>query len=230
MSAHFETVEPTVAGTILRERLRLGKLGQCCNWREVFFRSAAVLATLVFVIRASVAVAANPYRITLLLVVLTEALSTALLLLSRVPKARDTHPVALLCVGWAYLYSALLDVTPGTNLVTHQVGSAICSVGMLLTIWGKMAIGTSFGLLPATREVVCRGPYRFVRHPIYAGHFITHAGFLLSDLTLWNLTILGVLYLCQIVRVLREERVLRQEAAYRAYCREVPYRFCYGLL
>lgn len=229
MSAHLESVRPRFAGSILREWVSLRKAAQQVNWHEAMFRAAAVFATCLFVIRASIELVASPDRITLLLVVLTESLSAVLLLFSRAPKTRDTHPVALLCVGWAYLYSATLGVDRGLNLLSPLAGTVICSCGMLLTIWGKMVIGTSFGLLPATRQVVSSGPYRFVRHPIYVGYFVTHAGFLLSDFTVWNLGILGVLYLCQIVRVLREEQVLRQEPAYRAYCAKVPYRFFYGL-
>jgi protein-S-isoprenylcysteine O-methyltransferase Ste14 len=229
VSAHLGTVKPTTHGAILRDSFSLRKARRGVDWREAAFRSAAVFATGLFVVRAAAAVAANPGRITLLLVVLSESLSAALLLLSTAPKTRDTHPIALLCVGWACFYCALFDVQEGSNLLSPAMGSLMCGAGMALSIWGKMVIGTSFGLLPATRRVVRGGPYRFVRHPIYAGYFATHAGFILSDFTLRNLAILVTLYLCQFVRVLREERVLRQEDSYREYCRAVPYRFCYGV-
>lgn len=231
MLADSQTIKPAVVTAIPDQPTAYGPQATGgVLWREIFFRSTAVLATGLFVFRASVAVALNPGRVTLLLMLLSESLSALLLLLSKVPKVRDTSPMALLCVTWAYIHTAFLGVDPGRNLIYSGIGVAICIGGMLLVIYAKLIIGTSFGLLPASREVVRRGPYRFIRHPIYVGYLITHVGFIASDFTWRNLMVLTTLYLCQFVRVLREEKVLGQEEAYRVYCRDVPYRFCYGLI
>ena len=66
-----------------------------------------------------------------------------------------------------------------------------------------------------------------VRHPIYLGYLITHAGFLLTNFSWRNLAVLVVLYLAQVVRMLREEAILHsgeQHADYRSYCAAVRYR------
>jgi protein-S-isoprenylcysteine O-methyltransferase Ste14 len=44
--------------------------------------------------------------------------------------------------------------------------------------------------MPANRGVVSSGLYRLVRHPIYMGYLITHAGFLLANPTVWNIGML----------------------------------------
>ena len=49
---------------------------------------------------------------------------------------------------------------------------------------GKLTLGRSFGLVPANRGVVIRGPYALVRHPIYSGYLITHLAFLVAHPTL----------------------------------------------
>ncbi|HVC58992.1 MAG TPA: isoprenylcysteine carboxylmethyltransferase family protein [Acetobacteraceae bacterium] len=200
------------------------------RYRETIFRATAVLATTFFVVRASYAVAANPWRVTLVLILLSECLATALLLLSTPPKNRDLHPVAVICAFWSYIYVGFLATAPGYGWLNQGVGVVLCSAGILLTISGLLAIGTSFGLLPATREIVRSGPYRFIRHPIYVGYFITHVGFILTGLSVQNVAVLASLYICQFVRVTREEKLLRQGAAYRSYCRDVPYRFVYRLI
>jgi protein-S-isoprenylcysteine O-methyltransferase Ste14 len=68
------------------------------------------------------------------------------------------------------------------------------------------------------------GPYRLIRHPMYAGYMLNQLGFLLYCPTSWNL---GVYLLCwsvQIGRILAEERLLLHDDAYRVLVSRVPYR------
>lgn len=218
MSSRSETIQPIGLPAAMLP-------GAGARWRENAFRAAAVLATSFFLVRGSIAYTANPSRITLLLVLLTEAMSVALLLLSMTPKTRDTQPVALACVVWAYMYVMLLRVDPGEDWIGPAAGTVICGAGVLLTLWGQMTIGRCFGILPAARGIVQSGPYRFVRHPIYTGYFIVSAGFILTNWTWQNAAVLASWFVCQTVRAQREEAVLRQEPAYRAYCDEVRCRF-----
>lgn len=46
---------------------------------------------------------------------------------------------------------------------------AVLGSGTVLAIWSLVVLGASFGLVPARRELVRRGPYAFVRHPAYLG-------------------------------------------------------------
>jgi protein-S-isoprenylcysteine O-methyltransferase Ste14 len=54
--------------------------------------------------------------------------------------------------------------------------SAIILVGTVLSIVSIMTLGRCFGLFPEARGLVTRGPYRFVRHPLYLGEIITATG------------------------------------------------------
>jgi protein-S-isoprenylcysteine O-methyltransferase Ste14 len=230
MSGHLETATASGASSLIGADAFRAISEWVSRHREAIFRAIAVPASATFVVRASLAFAANPDRFAMLLVVVSELLATVLLLLSSTPKRRDMRPVALACALWSFVYAAFIGVDPGYHCLSGNICGVIGAAGLVLTITGKMAIGTSFGVLPATRAIVRIGPYRFIRHPIYVGYFITHAGFLLADFTLRNLIVLGSLHLCQVVRVLREEKLLGQEAGYRRYCRDVPYRFVYGLI
>ena len=81
-------------------------------------------------------------------------------------------------------------------------------VGLSLIVIAKIALGRSFGLVPANRGVVVRGPYMIVRHPIYTGYLLTHIGFLLANPTPWNIAVLLAANGALVVRAMMEERVL----------------------
>ncbi len=99
----------------------------------------------------------------------------------------------------------------------------ICA-GLLWQMYAKCCLGRHFGILPAHRGIVRHGAYRLVRHPIYLGYFISHAGFLLGHFSAFNLAVLAAFYLLKLCRIHCEERLLRQDSRYRDYCTQVKYR------
>src|ERR1700722_18522498 len=49
----------------------------------------------------------------------------------------------------------------------------ICELcGVVLTQVSRVYMGRSFGILPANRGIVSKGPFRWVRHPIYFGWLV----------------------------------------------------------
>jgi protein-S-isoprenylcysteine O-methyltransferase Ste14 len=96
--------------------------------------------------------------------------------------------------------------------------------GFCLNMWAKLTLCRSFGVVAANRGVKISGPYRLIRHPMYAGYALTHLGFLLSGPNLWNGCIYGLVFCFQVVRILAEERVLNQDPAYRELSAKVHYR------
>ena len=106
-------------------------------------------------------------------------------------------------------------------------GIVLC--GLFVQVAAKLALGTGFGIIAANRGVKVAGPYRFVRHPMYAGYIIAHIGFFLAMPSLRN----AVFYLCalafQIARIRCEERMLRKDANYRMFAAHVRFRLAPGL-
>jgi protein-S-isoprenylcysteine O-methyltransferase Ste14 len=101
--------------------------------------------------------------------------------------------------------------------------------GTFLQISAKVVLGRAFGIIAANRGVKVIGPYRFVRHPMYAGYTMTHVGYLLAMPAL-STALLYVLALSfQIVRIFREERVLIEDPRYREFSARVRYRLVSGL-
>jgi protein-S-isoprenylcysteine O-methyltransferase Ste14 len=101
--------------------------------------------------------------------------------------------------------------------------------GMVIQVHAKLTLGRSFGCVPAHRGLQLSGPYRFVRHPMYAGYLVSHAAFLLMNPSLRNTAVYGGCYALQIPRILSEERLLARDPAYREYQRAVPYRLIPGV-
>ena len=101
---------------------------------------------------------------------------------------------------------------------------ALMLIGFAVQVSGKLFLGRSFGVIAANRGVKFRGPYRIVRHPIYAGYTLTHIGFLLINPAWWNFALYSTALGLQIVRILKEERVLSEDPAYREMKQRVPYR------
>lgn len=97
-------------------------------------------------------------------------------------------------------------------------------VGAAGALWSLLALGRSFGLVAANRGLQTQGPYKLVRHPLYAFYFLVWAGYLLESPTARNIAIFSLAAVCQFVRIHREETFLSRDPAYRAYCSVVRYR------
>jgi len=110
---------------------------------------------------------------------------------------------------------------------------AICLLvivgGIFTQIAAKFALGRSFGIIAANRGVKITGPYRIVRHPMYAGYTVTHIGLLLAMPSLLNAALYTLAFAFQVIRTLREEAVLMQAQDYRDFAARVHYRLLPGV-
>ena len=164
-------------------------------------------------------------RLTLLLLLVSEGFTLVLVLLARPARHRDASWAAVLLNLYAALSYVLFDPRATNPLIPEIAGAAFQVCGTLWQFAAKVAIGCSFGLLPALRGVVVRGPYRVVRHPIYLGYLVGHVGFLLVNFSWRNVIVLSVLYVAQILRIRREEAILSMNSAdYRLYRQRVRWR------
>lgn len=126
----------------------------------------------------------------------------------------------------------VIALRPGPEIAVAEplrwLGLAIVVAGVAFAGWAALTLGRHFDMdveLHAGHEVVRRGPYAIVRHPVYSGLLLHFAGacFATGNLGLIAGTLLvsaPAFYL----RARREEALLRSElgAAYDEYAREVP--------
>ncbi len=167
-------------------------------------------------------------RLTSLFWMVSEGLLVLLFVFRRESKAVSRSlPDWTVALGDSFL---VLLVRPVEHaLIPDGIGVVLQFLGTAFEVSGKVALGRSFGIVPANRGIIVRGPYRIVRHPIYLGYLVTHTGFLLSNWSARNLVIYGAVYVFQVLRILSEERFLAQDAVYREYRERVRYRMIPGL-
>jgi len=100
-------------------------------------------------------------------------------------------------------------------LVTAGLTCAI--IGPLISLWGIIHLGRSFGIFVAVRKVVLTGPYRWVRHPMYLGWVFICAGVALSNFSAAYFLLTAIHVALLMYRARLEESQL---AAYSAEYRE----------
>ena len=169
-------------------------------------------------------------HVTGLLLLVGESLVVILTVVRRRAITVDRSAAAAIMTCVSLVGPALMRATSEpASLLSDSVTATLSAAGLLVVVIGKMTLGRSFGVVPANRGVVVRGPYTLVRHPIYTGYLIAHAAFLLAHPAPWNLSILLVADTALIVRALREERVLSADATYQQYCRRVGWHLVPGV-
>jgi len=95
-------------------------------------------------------------------------------------------------------------------LAFHVAGASLVAIGLIVVAWARLELGRSFTVLPRPREggeLVTRGPFRVVRHPVYLGATLLFVG--LSLLYSWpSLILSGALGLLWAAKARVEERYL----------------------
>ena len=169
-------------------------------------------------------------HITGLLLLVGESLVVVLTIVRRRAITVDRSAAAAIMTTVSLAGPVMLRATDGQGAIANDHVTALLSaIGLLLVVAGKMALGRSFGVVPANRGVVIRGPYSLVRHPIYTGYLITHAAFMIAHPTGWNISVILIADTALIVRALMEERILSADLSYQQYCRRVGWHLVPGV-
>jgi protein-S-isoprenylcysteine O-methyltransferase Ste14 len=168
-------------------------------------------------------------HLTGLLLLASESLVVVLTMVRRRTSLVDRSVGGVLTTVISLMGPYMLRAIDGATVVPDSVTAIASGVGLGLVIVGKLALGRSFGIAPANRGVVMRGPYLLVRHPIYAGYLMTHVAFLVAHPGLWNAVVIVVADAALVMRALIEERVLSEDVEYQSYCRRVGWHLVPGV-
>ena len=185
-----------------------------------------VFATLWALLAWRIALSDNPFGP---LVVLSEGAIAFFLIIRRPARGLSLRPADWVVATMATV--APLMVAPSAAPLPGMAwpGTLLVTAGMSFQIWAKFVLRRSFGIAPANRGIKVHGPYRLLRHPMYAGYLVTHVGVLLLMPSSWNVTVYAVAWAAQLLRLRAEERLLGADPAYADYAAHVRWRLVPGL-
>ena len=106
---------------------------------------------------------------------------------------------------------------------------AMFVVGSVITVAALLTLGRSFSVLPARREVVAKGLYRFVRHPAYAGECLLVAAMVAATMEWYSFLALAAFIPVMILRLKAEEQVMAGSPDYLVYRDSVRWRLLPGV-
>lgn len=123
---------------------------------------------------------------------------------------------------------------PEVPLAGQIVAFVLMTLGSLLGTWA-MLVNRFFSAVVRIQTdrghtVVSDGPYRFVRHPAYAGGVVANLAGPLALGSVWALIPGALIALLTVVRTALEDKTLREELpGYQEYVQRVRYRLLPGM-
>ena len=116
---------------------------------------------------------------------------------------------------WLGLIAALLPTIPhASNPPWYLLVPGLAGYGLCL--WALVTLGPRFGIAPADRGLTARGPYQFLRHPMYLGELVFRLTLVFASMDMLLAGILALLLAgIQVWRILREEALISGYGCYR---------------
>jgi len=159
-------------------------------------------------------------------------------------RRKDTKPFDKVFIAIYFPLTLVQPAVAGLDVVrfgwsempesTIYAGIPLLLVGMALIGWTMLVNRHAETTVRIQHDrghtVVDRGPYRFVRHPMYVGANLMHVGTALVLGSWWALAVAGVILLLFIWRTAMEDRTLRRELpGYEDYAARTRFRLLPGV-
>jgi protein-S-isoprenylcysteine O-methyltransferase Ste14 len=109
-----------------------------------------------------------------------------------------------------------------STAITRILAGSLCVIGLFIAIWARATLGSNWSsavTLKQDHELIMRGPYRFVRHPIYTGLLLMLGGTALISGRLGAIAGLASGFLGLWIKLRQEEALMMRHfpADYRKY-------------
>jgi protein-S-isoprenylcysteine O-methyltransferase Ste14 len=151
------------------------------------------------------------------------------LFLLRAPLGRGASPFALAAAIPSMVLGGLALRWAPNPLSWPAYAQVAFVAAAAWTVTSLLTLGRSFALLPGLRALVVHGPFRILRHPIYAGEITMIAACGLAHSGWAALAWAAAAAALVAPRVIAEERLLTGEAAWAAYAERVRWRLLPGI-
>jgi protein-S-isoprenylcysteine O-methyltransferase Ste14 len=128
------------------------------------------------------------------------------------------------------------DPATGIGVLGHRLtsaaawaqwlGLAVTICGCAFAIWARACLGSNWSAMVTVKqnhELILRGPYTVVRHPMYSGFLLALAGTVISVGEIRAFVGLGLAFIAFFLKTVAEERFMREEFSgeYARYSRRV---------
>lgn len=121
------------------------------------------------------------------------------------------------------LYGAFLN-KPAPPIAPRWFNNLTAIAGMVLLLWARVSMGLNFGFVPALRRIVTGGPFRLVRHPVYAGLSLMHVARSLDHKSMRSCAIGALGIGLWALKAVSEEAFLKEEEEYRRFMERTRWR------
>ena len=134
-------------------------------------------------------------------------------------------------LGFLLWFPLPLSLSDAVTATLRIIGLTIYLVGLFLTLWARWALGAMYGVstsssapLQAGHQLIQRGPYVIIRHPMYLGYWLVMLGVLFAYRTWTPLALLAMTMPSFHGRARREESALAASFSkeWEAYATRVP--------
>lgn len=112
--------------------------------------------------------------------------------------------------AWGWLGQRIVSQTTAVAIA----GLALVVLGLFFAVWARIALGANWSgtvTIKSGHDLVRRGPYRWIRHPIYTGILMSMVGTVLLQGELRAFLGFGLALLALYLKAKREERFLSEE-------------------
>ena len=97
------------------------------------------------------------------------------------------------------------------SFILNLIADTVTLIGLMVVLWARTVLGGNWSVNPEFKEkheLITRGPYHYVRHPIYSGILLMLLGFIIAYGRVLALLIFAIFFVGILVRSRQEEKLL----------------------
>ncbi len=123
-------------------------------------------------------------------------------------KANGVEPRISALAGTFMMYGIGFFPRRDLPIEAEILATLLIMIGNFAAIIALYRLGRSFSLMAESRQLVTSGPYRFVRHPLYAAEELALMGVFIQFVSVWTFMLFAAQIGFQLRRMYNEEIVL----------------------